>query len=330
MNLHFSGGSRGDKKFHLQPYESYYLLDEDNDLTGTLIQSDKPVSVISSHNCACIPYPTDYICGIMDCCSPLSEMMLPTSSGLGRTFVMSSFPTYKFGFIIRVIASETLTKIHVRSNKGLDIHQVIDGPGLFLEFNVTSNTSSVLVTATKPILVVQYPLGIGANSTVGMSFMIVIPPIDQFASDVIFPVHKGDDEVQSMVSITSTCNDQQGLKINSVSLFQVKSSYNMSIDDWCIFHCKVRAAEVHTVTHIAGDVRFFVLVYGFLLGDYDGGMAYGYAAARGRFTPGNVLKLLPIQDWCIVVNFYCAQHASFFPLDVTIYSVYLRQVDALL
>ena len=134
------------------------------DLTGTIITSDKPVSVFGSHMCANVPPGSPY-------CDHLVEQLTPTSTW-GESFATMPLATRTGGDTFRFLASTDGTQVSVNGsvaatlNRGQFFEQIIGGPSH--------------ITSTKPILVAQYSNGTTFDGVTADPFMMLIPPYEQF------------------------------------------------------------------------------------------------------------------------------------------------------
>ena len=173
------GGKRAGVPFEitLDRGEVYQVIPDFNpgrpsDLTGSLIESDKPVAVFSGHNCAYVPV-NDY-----KACNLLVEQMPPLQSW-GRQFFVGTLAGRQSS-VIRVLASEDATEIFENNIKvaTLNTGEFYENP------NLKVNT---MLTATKPVLVSQFSKGFtvpdpltGIADSVGDPMMIVVAPTEQF------------------------------------------------------------------------------------------------------------------------------------------------------
>lgn len=136
------------------------------DLSGTIVNADKPISVYGGHQCANIPDQTFFAC------DHIVEQMPPTDAW-GRSFGTVPLKTRTNGDTFRAVASQDGTDVAVNGssvatlNRGEVHQQIIDG-----------NSS---ITSNNPILVGQY-----SNSTTfdgaqnADPFEMLIPPLEQF------------------------------------------------------------------------------------------------------------------------------------------------------
>ncbi len=136
-----------------------------NDLSGTIVTSDKPIAVFGGHACANIPNGATYYC------DHVVEELPPTSTW-GKSFVTEPLATRLDGDTFRFLASTDGTTVSVNSaavatlNRGQLHEQIITG--------------AATVTADKPILVAQYSNGSTWDGVTSDPFMMLIPPYEQF------------------------------------------------------------------------------------------------------------------------------------------------------
>ncbi len=162
--------------------ESYYveanvLIDQLNiDLTGTEIQSDKPVAVFGGHTCAAVATDQkDYGSGDV-----LIEQMVPVSSWGKNAFITpfvqtTNVDTANFD-VYRVMAADNNTKVTINGTETIYLNK-----GRFFQRNITE---AVCIEADKPILTAQYKKSSIIKSqhygTIGDPFMTLIPSKEQF------------------------------------------------------------------------------------------------------------------------------------------------------
>jgi hypothetical protein len=151
----------------------------DRDYTGSLVDADKPVQVISGHFCAYVP---DGVAA----CDHLEESMFPVDT-LGRTYVINapavtSIPNGKVE-VIRIVATgpnTTLTYDPPQAGAPTTIAQ----PGDFIE--IQGNLNSFQITADQKVLVAQYMEGQDAGGGTGDPAMTLAVPVEQFRTEYLF------------------------------------------------------------------------------------------------------------------------------------------------
>lgn len=129
------------------------LLASAGDLTGTRIDSDKPVQVVGGHFCARVPAGVSY-------CDHLEEV-IPPLSALGTSYVLRP-PT------LPPTASITVRVIATADGTALSYAPAVPGaPGTLAsagQFADIRLNEPLLITSTAPVLVAQYMEGGGGVS----------------------------------------------------------------------------------------------------------------------------------------------------------------------
>ncbi|XP_048243715.1 uncharacterized protein LOC125376116 [Haliotis rufescens] len=172
----FNGESR---TFTLNEYQTVGAYCAE-DITGTLITSDKPVAVISGHNMKFRPYP-----GFKD---GMQEMLLPVKS-FGRSFYLPVPPPSTGGAIYRVVGSKASTSVRSPSVSGISFSV---GARESHDITVDSTTGPVYIEADKPVLVVQM--------TIDTPSLAIVPPTSLYSSsyDIGKPVLNPTVDLQKM------------------------------------------------------------------------------------------------------------------------------------
>jgi len=148
---------------YLQRMETY-LLSSTQDLTGTVIISNKPITVMCGHECAEVPV------GIQHCDHMIEQV--PPTLNWGRSFftvVLNERGTSEF---YRLVAAEDSTTV-TQSCFSMDASELqyinsmfIASPSDFKEITISPNMYCYL-QADKPIFVVQYDFGNEITSDYG-------------------------------------------------------------------------------------------------------------------------------------------------------------------
>jgi hypothetical protein len=128
------------------------LSDYGGDVTGTVVEADKPVQVIGGHKCTNVPLE-------VTACDHLEESMFPLET-LAKEYVVVppvQVPNDALdkGQIVRIIASEANTTLTF--NPDQPVAKTLVNVGDFIEIPTT--TAKFVVTGDKKILVSQYMVG---------------------------------------------------------------------------------------------------------------------------------------------------------------------------
>lgn len=170
------------------------------DLTGTLVESNKKISVFSGHQCAYVP--TRIIA-----CNHLVEQMPPLNSW-GKHFYIGAFKKRSF-YNYRVLANVDDTKVFEDSKL---IGTLKAGQHLERE-----TRASVQVTASAPVLVAQYSQGFDNKDNIGDPMMCLISPTQQFLKKYRFatPV---DGSWEHFVNVVAPTKSLKSILLNGIKV----------------------------------------------------------------------------------------------------------------
>lgn len=151
-----------------------------DDVTGTLVQADHPVQVISGHQCTYIPDNTGY-------CDHLEESMFPYET-LANDYLVTApliptggqTPKVEMVRIVATQANTTLTYDPPQPGAPTAISQ----PGAWIE--IANNAGDFQVSGDKPILVGQYMEGQDAGGGSGDPAMALVVTKSQYRSSYLF------------------------------------------------------------------------------------------------------------------------------------------------
>ena len=171
------------------------------DLTGTLVRSDKPVVVISGHECGQVP------ANVTGCDHMAAQ--IPPHTTWGYAYLLNPLAHRKSGDFYRFATvtnntSVTITCVDAGSNvakqalmKIIHIEQLTNWGEFQTHMNPCDNPSVSFVPkycclqATEPVIVAQYSYGhtVDAcrNGNIGGPFLSIIPPVVQYLNSYIIP-----------------------------------------------------------------------------------------------------------------------------------------------
>ena len=162
-----------------QPYtvtlnqgRTYELLTDpdfkQDDLTGTIVTSDKPIAVFGANVCANIPTSASF-------CNHIVEEIPPTNLW-GESFVTFPLVNRPNGDFFRILASADNTNVNMN---GSPLATLDRG-----EYFQTVLTTPSTITSDQPVLVVQYESSAtyqpSSNQQAGDPSMILVPPYEQY------------------------------------------------------------------------------------------------------------------------------------------------------
>jgi len=125
------------------------------DITGFYVNATNPVNIFSHVTCGHVPNATNF-------CGYLVEPIPPVSE-LGTTHVVPPLvrSSPAAGYVVRVVATSSETNVTWRSNSAVkpSVGFSIKSAGEFQQLDVVANLEPLLVTCSKPCLVMQYNKG---------------------------------------------------------------------------------------------------------------------------------------------------------------------------
>ena len=256
-------------------YLSAYLID----LTGTKIVADKPLSVISGHECAFVPT-------FVTACDHLIEQMLPTELW-GTTYYVAPLAS-RSAYTLKFITASNNTNVTLTCNE-VEKNILIDG-GEFHE-EVLRDQEYCAIHSNKNISVVQLSHGFREDG-VGDPMMTLIPAVNDYSNKIISSTnhditHTNYKQYVNVI-IKPEYYQPELLYLNARGINQTLQSYN-----WTPIVVKniteAYAAQVYLnfteqvfqITHLNKAALISGILYGFLINPAGGGNSregYGHPA----------------------------------------------------
>ena len=250
-----------------------YLYERDQDLTGTRVVSNNPISFFSGHQCTNVPED-------VGACDHLTEQ-IPNTATWGTRFLTASLAGRNTDDMYRILASQPSTIVTVTCSTQLQSNisnlssagdwETIVIPG--------SNSSYCAIESNKPLLVVQFAMGREIDYA-GDPFMMIIPAIEQYDNDynIIMP----HEFLRQFVTIFVTPEYYQPDMIYIDDVTQEGA-------DWAVINCidtticgyatyAELPAGTHRLYHAGFRATIGVSVYGFNVKD-----SYGYPGGLRLF-----------------------------------------------
>lgn len=211
------------------------------DLTGSLIQSDKNFAVFSGHQCANVTL--NY-----SACNHLVEQMPPISSWGKHFYIGKQGP--RTAYVYRVLANEPDTKVFEDAKLIATLN-----PGGFLEVETKKD---VQITASKPVLVAQYSMGMSAyKDSIGDPMMIMVSPTQQFLKEYRFATPVNGDW-HHYINLVVPTKALHSIRLNGVPI-ETGIFQEMGLSRYSIAYL-----EIPFGTHkITADLPFGLYSYGF-------------------------------------------------------------------
>ena len=243
---------------HLQTF----LFEANNvDLTGSKIVSDKPLTVVSGHECSNVPADVRY-------CEATSVQVPPTATW-GTKFLLTPHGGRTGGQYYKMVAAEADTSITRNCNGGVSFN-VLVGEGGSLSFSTPSGTYCY-AESDKPVFTVIFGTGGSLNRGIGDPVMSLIPSIDMYAhSDILFYVPSYSGFYSHWINIMSTEPNPEILmngQVLSLSWTTINDNNRVPAG----YAAQMSLSEVGVDHYISSDAPITTLVYGW--GD-DRGLSY--------------------------------------------------------
>ena len=278
-------------------YVSAYLID----LTGSKVIADKPLSIISGHECAFVPYN-------IGACDHLVEQVLPTALW-GTTYFIAPLAIRK-SYTLKIVAANDETKVQIVCN-GNETNLVIDD-GEHVE-QVYRNQEYCAVYSNKKISVVQLSHGTGEDN-VGDPMMTLVPEVNDY-SNKIFSSTSHDATFTSHsqflnIIVMPEYYQPQLITVNAGSMNETLESYNWvpitvnnTIEAYASQIYLNFSEGIFQVTHFNNSALMSAIHYGFLINEDDGANSragYGHPAGLnnikkylGKFAAVEIISYLP-------------------------------------
>ena len=144
------------------------------DLSGTKIVTNKPVSVFSGHQCGNVPWDVRY-------CSHLIEQIPPTALW-GKVFYIVPLAS-KSSYTVKTLAAYNSTIINMYCNNAMESYTINEGEFI----NRTSQTNEYCaIHSNKEVLVVQLNHGGEYDNDYGDPMMTLVPAVNQYLNKFDF------------------------------------------------------------------------------------------------------------------------------------------------
>ncbi|XP_052236812.1 IgGFc-binding protein-like [Dreissena polymorpha] len=250
VNITFPNGTWISKT--LEWLDVYQEMSPSTDLTGTIVQSSKPVSVVSGASCSYVIQKND--------CDMISEQLIPTNA-FQRMFIVP--PILSNRFVVRIFSSQINSTVCVRDVAVGNCTMM--GSNQWIES--APKHSSLVVTSHDPISVIQYK----ESDT----YMTIVPSIQQFINSYTFVVPEVYINHDNYISVTILTAASQTLRLDGkpprdhlVDTANVASPFN----NYTVLTFRITTG-LHVMTTTETDVLFGLIAFGnFTFG------AYGFPA----------------------------------------------------
>ena len=148
------------------------LFNSVEDLTGTKIESDKPLTVISGHECGNIPFNARY-------CEHLAVQVPPTITW-GKYYLLAPFARRRSGQVYKAVhvSEDPTTRVSLTCNK---VTKSIEYPFMF----ETDSDNFCSLISNNAIFLTQWSKG-GLTDGIGDPTVSPVTPVQQYLNEVSF------------------------------------------------------------------------------------------------------------------------------------------------
>jgi len=283
-NAATAGGSPAHKLFQVQlnKGDAYMIqgnkFDSLNDMTGSLITSDKPLAFFSGHQRTQIPADAvdsdgavsrDHLCE-----------QIPDESAWGDSVIVIPFKSSAKPDLVRIVAAVDGTEIRVNG-----VVQSTIGAGGF--YQITAIAGPTLISSNHPILVGQYmhtswgDLNDPSHPAYGDPALALVLPVEQFSTDYTVIADQNSAFTGNFVNIVAAAGELPALiYLDSVL---IPSSSFQSIPNSVYKYAQIAIQQ--GTHHLTSAQRFGLTVYA--LGPVD---SYAYTGGA-LVTPLNSLAV---------------------------------------
>ena len=270
--------SRGaNHQITLNKMQTLYI-EKNADLTGSRIVSDKPLTVISGHECGSIPSTQAF-------CEHLSEHIPPTSTW-GQSFLLVPFGGRNVGQYFKIVSSQSSTTVS-RTCNSVTSTQTLSSAGNSFTF-FTSSTTYCYVASNKPVMVSQLGIGGGVGDNIGDPIISILPSLNQYTNSYrFFSLNTSDFNIhQISVSVLAQYYQPNSIRLDGQAITATWSAIYNSGGTVVGYGCRqsVTGGVSHTVSHDNPNGKLAVLVHGWNSASLR---AYGYLAGLS-FKSGKI------------------------------------------
>ena len=251
------------------------LVSSVDDLTGTKITSNKPLTVISGHECANIPESASG-------CEPLA-VHVPPSATWGTKFLLAPFAGRSGTQMAKVFGVEgSLITLTCGLNTITYDHTQVDFTSREISFD-----GYCYLESSQPLLVVQLSSG-GSIDSQGDPAIGMISPVDQYVNEITFFSLETSVFPSNYISVTVTIGHYipQSILLDGTTIDCTWNAITDSGGEIIGYGCNkevssgVNTPAQHTVSHMEAGGLISVLAYGF-----SASPALGYAYLTGQNIP---------------------------------------------
>ena len=259
------------KMVMLNRFETYQMQTDEFDPSGTIIHTDKPVSVLANSQCPFVPADANGTCS-----SLLAQ--IPSTDSWGSTYIVPPIENNIIN-VIRIYTDSHATWVTLTNSSS--IINVYLQPYTHKEF--IFGTQAMYIHSKSKIQVVMYGFTGYSHDSKHGTFMAVLPSTEHFLSAYRFAAQ---DKLisglrdQNSLLITIKSSEDTGLLLNGAQLrCTSKQNLNTPIGFYSILTVPVSQGMEYSLFH-QRNVEFGAILYGLY-----GGIDYGFCLGKKLSTP---------------------------------------------
>ena len=244
----------------LSRYQTFQYQHKE-DLSGTVIESSEPISVVAGTKVARMPetYAKTSIHG-----SFVLEQ-LPSANYFGRYYIVPTLHG-RTSYIVKVFTTETRASIDMKNSTGTFTYTVTVGKPL----QIYNDNEPLFLSSDTPVYVVQYSLVYEVDNA-GGDFMMNIPSVSNFMTRYDFSIPSVQSKFNNYLSIVSKSEDLSDILLDSTPLSPLTpTSISTPVGNFTISTTSVSIGN-HTITSKTGKAC--------------GALQYGYVSYFGYGFP---------------------------------------------
>ena len=159
------------------------LFEVGMELSGTRVDSNKPLTVVSGHEYSTVPQSIENS-------GEGTSLHVPLVTSWGRTFLLAPHIGRRGGQYYNIIAVTSGTIVRYRCSNGNEASKLIDGVGSQLRFDLfTPQSAYCFLESDKPLLVAMLGIGAEEAENIGDPILSIVPSVDSYSqNDILFHV----------------------------------------------------------------------------------------------------------------------------------------------
>ena len=227
------------------------------DLTGSRVVANKPITFISGHECGNLPVGSDY-------CDQMFEQIPPTSTW-GTEFYTAPFKDRQSFDIFKCVASSNTTIItSVCGPSANSTTQVIDMSGGVVSFNVSSQQYCSF-TSDKPVLLMQFSVASSTDNASADPLMMIVPPAEQYRNNYVIATFQPSIAERYFANIVVKSEfNRDSILLNGTSITETWTSiFCDDSQEPCAYGAQVTISTFENAYLLSQDALFGVTVYSF-------------------------------------------------------------------